>query len=54
VQAIRTFIAEVLRVLKPAGLLVFQLPTRMPLRTLHNKLRLRTRAYAFVTKSNGR
>jgi ubiquinone/menaquinone biosynthesis C-methylase UbiE len=46
VEAIRTFIAEFLRVLKPAGLLAFQLPTRMPPRTLRNKLRLRTRAYA--------
>jgi ubiquinone/menaquinone biosynthesis C-methylase UbiE len=46
VEVIRTFIAEFLRVLKPAGLPAFQLPTRMPPRTLRNKLRLRTRAYA--------
>jgi ubiquinone/menaquinone biosynthesis C-methylase UbiE len=46
VEVIRTFIAEFLRVLKPDGLLAFQLPTRMPPRTLRNKLRLRTRAYA--------
>jgi ubiquinone/menaquinone biosynthesis C-methylase UbiE len=46
VEVIRRFIAEFLRVLKPGGLLAFQLPTRMPPRTLRNKLRLRTRAYA--------
>jgi ubiquinone/menaquinone biosynthesis C-methylase UbiE len=46
VEAIRTFIAEFLRVLKPGGLLAFQLPTRMPPRTLRTILRLRTRAYA--------
>ena len=38
--------AEFLRVLKPAGLLAFQLPTWMSPRTLCNKLRLRTRACA--------
>jgi hypothetical protein len=38
--------AEFLRVLEPAGLLAFRLPTRMPPRTLRNKLCLRTRAYA--------
>jgi ubiquinone/menaquinone biosynthesis C-methylase UbiE len=46
VEVIRRFIAEFLRVLKPGGLLAFQLPTRVPPRTLRNKLRLRTRAYA--------
>jgi ubiquinone/menaquinone biosynthesis C-methylase UbiE len=45
VAVIRRFIAEFLRVLKPGGLLAFQLPTRMPPRSLRNKLRLRTRAY---------
>jgi hypothetical protein len=38
--------AEFLRVLEPAGLLAFRLPTRMPPRTLRDKLCLRTRAYA--------
>jgi hypothetical protein len=32
--------------LKPGGLLAFQLPTQVPPRSLRNKLRLRTRAYA--------
>ena len=45
VEVIRTFIAELFRVLKPGGLLAFQLPTRVPPRSLRNKLRLRTRAY---------
>jgi len=45
VAVIRRFIAEFLRVLKPGGLLAFQLPTRMPPRSLRNRLRLRTRAY---------
>ena len=45
VEMIRRFIAELFRVLKPGGLLAFQLPTRMPPRTVRNKLRLRTRAY---------
>ena len=46
VEVIRRFIAEFLRVLRTDGLLAFQLPTRMPPRTLRNKLRLRTRVYA--------
>lgn len=46
VEVIRTFIAEFFRVLKPGGLLAFQLPTQVPSRSLRNKLRLRTRAYA--------
>ena len=33
-------------VLRTDGLLAFQLPTRMPPRTLRNKPRLRTRVYA--------
>jgi ubiquinone/menaquinone biosynthesis C-methylase UbiE len=46
VEVIRRFIAEFLRVLKPDGaLLAFQLPTRVPPRSLRNRLRLRTRAY---------
>jgi ubiquinone/menaquinone biosynthesis C-methylase UbiE len=46
-ELIQRFIAEFLRVLKPdGGLLAFQLPTQTPPRTLRNKLRLRTRAYA--------
>ena len=45
VAVIRRFIAEFLRVLKPGGLLAFQLPTRVPPRSLRNKLRLRTRTY---------
>jgi ubiquinone/menaquinone biosynthesis C-methylase UbiE len=45
VEVIRTFIAELFRVLKPGGLLAFQLPTRLPPRSLRNRLRLRTRAY---------
>ena len=45
VEMIRAFIAEFLRVLKPDGLLAFQLPTRIPPRSLRNRLRLRTRAY---------
>ena len=46
VEVMWRFIAEFLRVLKPDGLLAFQLPTRMPPPTLRNKLRLRTRVYA--------
>ncbi len=47
VEVIRTFIAEFLRVLKPdGGLLAFQLPTHVPPRSLRNRLRLRTRAFA--------
>jgi ubiquinone/menaquinone biosynthesis C-methylase UbiE len=45
VEVIRRFIAELFRVLEPGGLLAFQLPTRMPPRSLRNRLRLRTRAY---------
>jgi ubiquinone/menaquinone biosynthesis C-methylase UbiE len=44
-EVIRRFIAELFRVLEPGGLLAFQLPTRMPPRSLRNRLRLRTRAY---------
>ena len=46
VEVIRRFIAELFRVVEPDGLLAFQLPTRVPPRSLRNKLRLRTRAYA--------
>lgn len=45
VEVIRAFIAELFRVVKPDGLLAFQLPTRMPPQSLRNKLRPRTRAY---------
>jgi ubiquinone/menaquinone biosynthesis C-methylase UbiE len=45
VEVIRAFIAEFLRVLNLRGLLAFQLPTRVPPRSLRNRLRLRTRAY---------
>jgi ubiquinone/menaquinone biosynthesis C-methylase UbiE len=50
VDLIRTFIAELLRVLKPdGGLLAFQLPTYVPPRSLRNRLRLRTRAFAALS-----
>jgi SAM-dependent methyltransferase len=50
VDVIRTFIAEFLRVLKPdGGLLAFQLPTYVPPRSLRNRLRLRTRAFAALS-----
>ena len=50
VDLIRTFIDEFLRVLKPdGGLLAFQLPTYVPPRSLRNRLRLRTRAFAALS-----
>jgi SAM-dependent methyltransferase len=45
--AIKAFIVEFLRVLRPEGaLLAFQLPSYVPPRSLRNRLRLRTQAYA--------
>jgi SAM-dependent methyltransferase len=43
--AIKTYISEFLRILKPGGLLVFQLPSHIPLK---NRFQPRRRAYAFL------
>jgi SAM-dependent methyltransferase len=46
-RIIRAYLAEFVRIARPGGLIVFQLPTRIPLR---NRLQPRRRAYAALRR----